>query len=110
VDARLGNNQAERVRVLESSFPEVHEAVLFNEDFVTISVLSDRLQAMRTDMSQAALVHCGINFFLGHVRSHRLKSVGQHRDGHEVLVEVHHLVDYRCVATAHRALKAVELL
>jgi len=62
VDFRLNNNQAERVGVTGSSFPQVHEAVLFDEDFVTISVLSDRLHAMRTDIedrySHAALVHC----------------------------------------------------
>ena len=58
VDHRLNNNQAERVGVTGSSFPQVHEAVLFDEDFVTTSVLSERLLAMRADMSQAALVHC----------------------------------------------------
>lgn len=58
MDVRLNNNQAERVGVIGSSFPQVNEAVLFDEDFVTISVLSDRLTAMRSDMSQAALVHC----------------------------------------------------
>lgn len=48
--------------MIGSSFPQVNEAVLFDEDFVTISVLSDRLQAMRVDLEQkhshAALLHC----------------------------------------------------
>ena len=49
---------AERVAVLGSSFTHVNEAVLFNEEFVTASVLSDKLQELRMEMAQAALVHC----------------------------------------------------
>lgn len=57
-EQRLNNNQTERVGVTGSSFPQVNEAVLFDEDLVSISALSDRLHAMRTDISHKALVHC----------------------------------------------------
>jgi hypothetical protein len=87
VDVRLDNNQAERVGVIGSSFPQVIEAVLFNEDFVTITVLSDRLQVMRTDMSQAALLHC---------RGLRKIAAHQIEDIHCELCYEEHLTGFIC--------------
>ena len=58
IDRRIADGSAQRVSVTGSRFPSVHEAVLFDDEFVTVSELERRLQATRDEMLSAALVHC----------------------------------------------------
>lgn len=58
VDERLRNREAERVAVIGSSFPQLTDAVLFNEDFVTVSTLREIIKNLKSEMSEKALNHC----------------------------------------------------
>lgn len=58
IDARLNSGAAERVTVLGSSYPEVREAVLIKEDFVTMSYLEHRLRVQREEIHESCLNHC----------------------------------------------------
>jgi hypothetical protein len=58
IDARLNSGAVERVTVLGSSCPEVREAVLLKQDFVTMSYLEHRLRVQREEIRETCLNHC----------------------------------------------------
>ena len=58
VQTRINSGEAENVIVTSHQYPHVNEAVLFREDFVTMSQVTQMIQNSRLEMKELALIHC----------------------------------------------------